>query len=128
MNNILPYINTPYYAKVYKICAACRFSALDKDGVRVCRAGGGHSKSTSSCEKWEVKEKIMNAGKGGGRVLRAEYIQFLMATVNEFIEQHTYRVGGEKHMARYKMKDLSAHIAEKKKAWIDAFGDIHREW
>lgn len=122
------YIYSPYGARVFKICASCRHSALDNSGIRVCRKGEGHSKSNWSCAQWEVKERMLNAGKGGGRILKKGFIQFQIKRLTEFNDEKTIVTDGGKRKIKYSQKEYLQRMQSIRNEYEEIYGDIREDF
>lgn len=65
--------------KIKKCCASCLHNrGAEREKTRICDAGKGTVVQTFSCDTYETRPSLMNAGKGGGRVKRREYLYFLL--------------------------------------------------
>ena len=69
-------VENKYGVSIKVCCASCVFKALDNGGLRICTNGRGHVKSTDSCDGWMIKRGLENAGKGGGKVNKGDYLRF----------------------------------------------------
>ena len=69
-------VQNEYGISIKVCCASCVFKALDSGGLRICTNGRGHVKRTDSCDGWMMKRGLENAGKGGGKVKKGDYLRF----------------------------------------------------
>lgn len=76
------YVNM-YDVTIVKCCASCKNCAYDTKSagatnvLRICNKGEGIVKGSSYCKEWAMREGLNNAGKGGGKVKKPAYIDFL---------------------------------------------------
>ena len=65
---------------IAKCCASCKFNngVADKAGLRrLCQQGEGNVKPSDYCRTWTMKPELDNVGKGGGKVKKKAYIDFV---------------------------------------------------
>lgn len=74
------FVKNKYKVNIVKCCASCKFHDSNGDErIRICKRGYGDHELDYLCGGgWEMEPKLENAGKGGGRVKKKEYIQFIM--------------------------------------------------
>lgn len=68
------YKETPYGIKVKMCCASCVHASIMTDELRKCGLTNEYKHPSDMCIAWEVKRKLMNAGKGGGLIRSKEKI------------------------------------------------------
>lgn len=73
------FVKNRYGIIVVKCCASCKHrEAIAGDNVRRCRRGFGKHKNNYLCGSgWEMDDSLDNAGKGGGRVKKKSYFDFV---------------------------------------------------
>ena len=69
-----------YNIKIVKCCASCAHHAADgREGIRLCLKGFGEHYLDYLCfNGWDMQDRFKNAGKGGGKVKKREYLQMLI--------------------------------------------------
>lgn len=76
----MKYVRNQYGIAIKKCCASCAHKhIIGKASVisRLCDAGEGVVQPSHLCKDWRMVAELDNAGKGGGRVKRPDYIDFL---------------------------------------------------
>lgn len=63
-----------YGAKIKMCCASCVHSSIKDEDVRCCGLTKDVHRPSDVCIAWEVRPKLMNAGKGGGWLRSKEVI------------------------------------------------------
>ncbi len=67
--------------KVLKCCASCQHKCVMPDGTRLCALVMDLIVEPDfKCHKYEMQKGLLNAGKGGGKVKRHEYLEFVRET------------------------------------------------
>lgn len=66
-------LKNKYGIRILKGCQSCKFNGKDTH-PHECNA----RKDKTPCDKWELRRGLDNAGKGNGKVKRAEYLQFVL--------------------------------------------------
>lgn len=75
-------ITNGYGIAIRKICASCAYKEAGRnENDRVCGKDGTHVRPTDTCPAWKLRRGsdgggLLNAGKGGGRVKRIEYLRY----------------------------------------------------
>ena len=88
------FVKNKYGASIVKCCASCKHrQAGASDDIRVCQTGHGKHRKDYLChDGWEMEPGLENAGKGGGRVKRKAYIDFILKNgigrADEFEEKY----------------------------------------
>lgn len=73
-------IKNKYGIKVVKCCASCiHNSGVASGDTRICDAGEGIVRTNSYCQGWAMHPRYDIAGKGGGKVKKLAYLQYLIA-------------------------------------------------
>lgn len=70
------FYSNPYGVKIVKCCASCSHKKFDKGSMRVCVRGFGAVRSSFLCPEWQMHDNLRNAGKGGGKVKKIEYLHY----------------------------------------------------
>ena len=70
------YVNR-YRIVIKKCCASCMHKHPNSEFMRICDSGEGLVKPSFCCEKWQMHPKLNNAGKGGGKVRKKEFLYFV---------------------------------------------------
>lgn len=70
------FILSRYGVRIRKVCASCKWKCFEGELChRLCLLSGRRVESGNSCRHWKLTEgrddahSLMNAGKGGGRVM-----------------------------------------------------------
>ena len=58
-------------------CGSCQHKSVDAADIRSCSLTKRPVLCTSMCKKWELKEALLSAGNGGGRVKCLEYLMYV---------------------------------------------------
>ncbi len=58
-------------------CGSCQHKSVDAAGIRICKRTNHPVLCISKCKKWELKEALLSAGNGGGRVKCLEYLMYV---------------------------------------------------
>ena len=67
-----------YGILIVKCCASCVNAHSKGDDKRYCSLGGRAHNSDYYCGKhWVMKEGLKNAGKGGGKVKKKQYFDYI---------------------------------------------------
>lgn len=92
-----------YGIPIVMCCASCAHKVFDKGGLRVCTKGEGTVRTSYLCSDWAVSPKLDNAGKGGGKVKKKDYLLFVsnyprpsdggIITLSEIREEYEKRHG-----------------------------------
>lgn len=92
-----------YGVPIVMCCASCAHKLFDKGGLRVCTKGEGVIRTSYLCSDWVVSPKLDNAGKGGGKVKKKNYLLFVsnyprpadngIVTLSEIREEYEKRFG-----------------------------------
>lgn len=72
------YVKNRYSISIKKCCASCAHCQPESEKLRVCDAGEGIVSPKSLCASWAMKPGLANAGKGGGKIIKLEYIDFMI--------------------------------------------------
>ena len=72
-----------YFVPIKKCCASCAHCQPESEKLRICDKGEGIVSPKSFCLKWEMKEGLQNAGKGGGKILKLHYIDYRVRRQDE---------------------------------------------
>lgn len=67
-----------YGVNIVMCCASCAHKVFDKGGLRVCTKGEGTVRTSYLCSDWVLSPKLDNAGKGGGKVKKKDYLKFVL--------------------------------------------------
>ena len=113
------YLLNPHGIKVYYRCASCKHCMPDikgtKDDVRICLKGCGYVSTKDYCGSWEMRQHLNRVGRGGGRVLKKEYISYLAEAAAEWAEKHV--------STPYTLTEMSDYLKVKKEAYVKLYGD-----
>jgi hypothetical protein len=113
------YLLNPHGIKVYCRCASCKHCMPDikgtKDDVRICLKGCGYVSTKDYCGSWEMRQHLNRVGRGGGRVLKKEYITYLAEAAAEWAEKHVSKP--------YTLAEMSEYLKMKKEAYLKLYGD-----
>lgn len=83
------FVMSDYGIRIRSICASCAFKLPANNVYRMCGLDGSKHCNVDFCSRWQLRDKLNNAGKGCGRVKsRAE----LMRRLEEALESEG--VGG----------------------------------
>lgn len=63
-------------------CASCQFKEYKDDKERVCTLSHLATHPSEYCTSWKMAENLMNIGKGGGRVKKKTWL--------EYVKEHGY--------------------------------------
>lgn len=63
-------------------CASCQFKEYKDDKERICKLSKLATHPSEYCTSWKMEEGLMNIGKGGGRVKRKKWF--------EYVKEHGY--------------------------------------
>lgn len=64
---------------IVKCCASCKHKQYDNNN-RKCEIDGSAVRPDYLCsDRWEMSDKLDNAGKGGGKVKRREYLMSVLS-------------------------------------------------
>ena len=58
-------------------CGSCKHKSVDTEGINFCSLTKHPVLCTSKCKKWALKEALLSAGNGGGRVKCLEYLMYV---------------------------------------------------
>ena len=74
------FVRNEYGVCIVKCCASCAHHVSDgRDKVRICRKEHRDHWMDYLCKDgWVMAKGLENAGKGGGRVKKREYIKFIL--------------------------------------------------
>lgn len=72
------FFKNEFGVNIVKCCASCKHKEFGKTGTRVCTNGEGEVKPSYLCSDWEMSERLAKAGKGGGPVKKARYLQYVL--------------------------------------------------
>ena len=77
---IKEYVKNKYGIAVVKCCASClHHDSKGEDYIRYCKKGMGKRRLDYCCGSgWAMMPSLDNAGKGGGRVKKPQYIKFVL--------------------------------------------------
>ena len=90
--------------KVKKCCASCQHKCVNKDGSRLCALTMQRVNPYFKCPKWEMMEKLHNAGLGNGNVKSEEYLKY---SLKIRVKEHKAIENGEmKNDERLSITDL----------------------
>lgn len=77
------YVKNRYNISIKKCCASCSHCQPESEKLRVCDAGEGIVSPKSLCAQWVMKPGLNNAGKGGGKIIKLHYIDFMIKKQEE---------------------------------------------
>ena len=109
-----------YGISIVKCCASCRFKKCDSR-TRLCTNGEGSVPSDYLCRNWEMAYGLDNAGKGGGKVKRAAYLQYSCDVLSE---ENARLIEASIAKRAYMRKTLD----EIRNEFIDRHGNIYVYW
>lgn len=67
-----------YGIEIVACCASCLHKHAGTEHSRICDAGEGVVSPKHLCIKYEMHDRLQEAGKGGGRVKKKDYLDFLL--------------------------------------------------
>ena len=70
-------VRNAHGCKIKKCCASCQHKDVANDGTKVCSLILEKVEQKSKCKKWKMVDSLKNAGKGGGKVKRKEYLIYV---------------------------------------------------
>jgi len=77
---IKKFYKNKYNINIVMCCASCRHHMVKgEDNVRMCKKYHMANESDYLCTSgWEMDPSLDNAGKGGGKVKRGEYLRYVL--------------------------------------------------
>ncbi len=78
------FVKNKYGISIVKCCASCKHhDSKGEDKVRYCKKGYGKHYLDYYCGRdWEMNPSLNNAGSGGGKVKKPEYIRYITSNPN----------------------------------------------
>ena len=71
-------VKNGYGIDIVVCCASCRFKMLEDGKKRKCKLAGTETYPSEHCSSWKMEEHLGNAGKGGGRVRKKAWLQYVL--------------------------------------------------
>lgn len=96
------YVKNQYSISIKKCCASClHHDSKGEDYIRYCKKGMGKRRLDYYCGSgWVMMPGLDNAGRGGGRVKKPQYIQY--------VREH-----GPGHAEEYEMQYGSRYLIKR---------------
>lgn len=67
-----------YGVEIKMCCASCKRKVFKSEKTRDCELGEKDLKPSYLCPDWIMSENLDNAGRGGGRIRKKGYLQFIL--------------------------------------------------
>ena len=112
------YLVNEFGIKVKKCCASCKHMQPDNK-TRICMNGEGVVAPTSYCLDWMLRKGLENAGKGGGKVKKASYLQYCLGVLDA---EHAEAIEYAQKNLLYKRSSLE----QIRYSYKERFGDIYQ--
>ena len=98
-------------------CASCHFKEYTASG-RVCSLRKRQVGSSDLCGEWVLSEGLKNAGRGGGRVKKLEFLLYVLDRTNEELVR-------EKRASVLNQVYRAKTLAEIEEEWTKVNGSIY---
>lgn len=79
-----------YGIEICRCCASCKHRKVTNEG-RMCRKTEDGVESWHLCSRWDMHENLQNAGEGGGKVKKLQYLNYFRQT---WLQQREELVAG----------------------------------
>lgn len=83
MANLKSTTTNRYGMSIVMCCASCQHSGFNNDKTRICCKGEGIVSPKSYCTEWKMRPSLDNAGKGGGRVKKKDWLNHVRSWTPE---------------------------------------------
>lgn len=70
------YVRNEHGVKIKMCCASCRMRKVSSDEGRVCKLSGNPVKGCGCCNKWQMNQRLQNAGMSGGQIKSWRYLTY----------------------------------------------------